>query len=184
MTLLQFFYVIGIAFGLIFLFLNVSVFFGGDSDMDSDIDLDDGDLDHGDGVFGSLLTLRSLINFLTFFGWGGVFMVNQGYSPWMSILVAAGAAFVFTIIFASIMFGMKKLQAAPKDVTKDDLLNAQATVYLILPGGTKKGKIQLSVRGAFRTIDALSENGEKIETGSQVIVTEFISDNLVKVKKI
>jgi len=188
MTLLTIFYVIGIVFGIIFLFVNGAVFIGADHDMHSDIDVDV-DSDHGGfdgthGIFGEALTLRSLVNFLTFFGWTGVFGLEQGWNTWVSILIAVVVSFVLTIVFAAIMFAMKKLQSTQDDVDKDDVLNQTATVYLVIPGKDKKGKIQLSIRGAYQTIDALSETGEKLDTGSQVTVTDFISDNLVKVTKI
>lgn len=76
MTLLTVFYIIGIVFGVIFLFLNGAAFFGVDSDMDADGigDVDgDFDIDGASGIMGETFTLRSLINFLTFFGWVGVF---------------------------------------------------------------------------------------------------------------
>ncbi len=178
MTLIQVFYVIGIIFGTFFLFLNVAVFFGGDLD-DGDID---GDIDGGSGIFGEALTLRSLINFLTFFGWVGVFCLEQNYDMWLSVGISTVVSMLLTIGFASIMFGMKKLQSTQSEISDSEMLNQQATVYLVIPGNDKKGKIQLSVRGSFRTIDALSETGERIETNSQVVVTSFISDSLVKVK--
>ena len=189
MTLLTIFYVIGIVFGIIFLFMNGAVFFGADHDMHSDFDVNaDVDSDHGGfeghGLFGEALTIRSLVNFLTFFGWTGVFGLEQGWNTWVSILIAVVVSFVLTIVFAAIMFAMKKLQSTQDDVDKDDVLNQTATVYLVIPGKDKKGKIQLSIRGAYQTIDALSETGEKLDTGSQVTVTDFISDNLVKVTKI
>lgn len=90
---------------------------------------------------------------------------------------------VLTILLALVMFLFKKLQATPKDVNFEDLLYKSATVYLVIPGGDKMGKIQVSIRGALKTIDAISETGEKLNTNSQVIVTEFINDNLVKVAK-
>jgi len=123
-----------------------------------------------------------LINFLTFFGWFGVFFLEQGLDSWSAVGYATLSGLGMTIIFASIMFGFRKLQATPKDIDKDDVVNQQATVYLVIPGKDKRGKIQISIRGGLRTIDALSETGEKIDTNSQVVVTEFISDNLVKVK--
>jgi len=186
MTLLTVFYIIAIVFGAIFLFLNGSAFFGMDSDMDADGigDVDgDFDVDGASGIMGEAFTLRSLINFLAFFGWVGVFCIEQGYNTWLSIIISVGSGLVLTIIFASIMFGFKKLQATPNDIDKNDVLKQPATVYLVIPGKDKRGKIQMSIRGALRTIDALSETGEKIDTNSQVIVTEFITDNLVKVSK-
>jgi len=184
MTLLTVFYIIGISFGIIFLFLNGAVFFGADSDMDSDVDVDGGDFDGAaGGLMGEAFTLRSLVNFLAFFGWIGVFCIEQGYTMWATIGISVGSSMLLTIIFAAIMFGFKKLQATPKDIDKDDVLNYPATVYLVIPGKDQRGKIQMSIRGALRTIDALSENGEKIDTNSQVTVTGFITDNLVKVSK-
>ncbi len=180
MTLLQVFYTIAIGFGIIFLIWNGLAFFGADSDTDG---MDDVDIDGGGGLMGEALTFRSLINFLTFFGWFGVFFIEQGNYHWIAVGYATGSSLLMTIAFASLMFGFKKLQATPTDINKDDVVNQPATVYLVIPGKDQRGKIQMSVRGALRTIDAISETGEKIDTNSQVVVTEFITDNLVKVSK-
>jgi len=183
MTLLQVFYYIAIGFGIIFLIWNGMSFFGADSDTDG-MDVDDLDIDGGSGVMGEALTFRSLLNFLTFFGWFGIFFLEQSYNTWMAVIFASIGGFLMTFGFAALMFGFKKLQATPRDIDTTDVVNQHATVYLVIPGKDKRGKIQLSIRGALRTIDAISESGEKIDTNSQVIVTKFITDNLVKVSKV
>lgn len=195
------FYIIGIIFGLIFLFLNGAAFFGMDSDMDVDVDgsfVSDFDInnvgsvdvdgefnyDTASGIMGEALTLRSLVTFLTFFGWVGVFCIEQDYNIWLSIIISIILSMIITTIFASIMLVFKKLQATPTDINANDVINKAATVYLFIPGKDLRGKIQVSIRGALRTIDAISTTGERINTNSQVIVNEFITDNLVKVSKI
>jgi hypothetical protein len=184
MTTIQIFYVLATVFTFIFLFLNVAAFFGADSDMDSDID-GDSDFDSGaGGIFGEALTLRSLINFLTFFAWIGIFCIEQQYSVFWIVVISTGVSFLLTILLASIMFGMKQLQSTQPDIGEKDFINKVATVYLCIPGNDKKGKIQLSVRGSFRNIEALSETGERIDTNSQVTVTSFIADGLVRVSKL
>lgn len=195
MTLLSVFYVIGIIFGIAFLFLNISAFFGGDHGaLDHDISFDHGDISGHDGIndtdadgsgfFGEALTLRSLINFLTFFAWTGIFGLERGWGTISTIIIATLIGLVFTVLFASIMFGLKKLQSAPEPLGENDFVGKQAIVYLVIPGGDKKGKIQLIVRESYLTVDALSTDGQKIETNSQVKITDFISDNLVKVTKV
>lgn len=190
MTLLTVFYIIGIVFGVFFLFLNGAAFFGGDADMDMDgdgiADVDgDFDVDGGPGgIWGEALTLRGLINFLTFFGWVGVYCLESGFDALTSVIWATLVGMVLTVVFAAVMFGFKRLQATPKDIDNFDVVGKVATVYLVIPGKDGKGKVQMSVRGALRTIDAISETGEKIDTNAQVVVTEFISDNLLKVKRL
>ena len=100
MTLLQVFYYLAIGFGFIFVVWNAMAFFGADSEADgmNDVDMD------SDGLMGEALTFRSMINFITFFGWFGVFFLEQGLDPYSAVGYAALSGLGMATIFASIMF--------------------------------------------------------------------------------
>ena len=57
-------------------------------------------------------------------------------------------------------------------------------VYLVIPakrGGM--GKVQLSVQGSVRTLDAITDDVEKIPTSSIIEVLDVIDDQILLVKK-
>lgn len=130
MTHLQVFYYLAIGFSIIFLIWNGMSFFGVDSDTDG---MDINDIDGGSGVMGEFLTFRSLLNFLTFFGWFGILFLEQNYNPWMSVILASIGGFLMTFGFAALMFGFKKLQATPRDINTTDVVNQLAIdIWLFL----------------------------------------------------
>ena len=57
-------------------------------------------------------------------------------------------------------------------------------VYLVIPakrGGM--GKVQLSVQGSVRTLDAITDDLDKIPTSSIIEVLDVIDDQILLVKK-
>jgi hypothetical protein len=66
----------------------------------------------------------------------------------------------------------------------DNTLNQVASVYLTIPEKKSgKGKIQVSVKGAFHELDAVTEK-EKIESSAMVRIVKIESNSLVVVERI
>ena len=56
-------------------------------------------------------------------------------------------------------------------------------MYLTIPGKkVGKGKILISVRGSVRELDAMTDNEEKIPTGSVVKVIRIENENILIVE--
>ena len=172
----------GMAIGasVIFVIQMIMSLVGGDvfDDVDFDADTDS----HSGGV-SHFFSVRNLVNFLLGAGWGGVcFYGTITSKAWLAVV-----AVLFGIIFVLIFFGLIKiLLKLQKDNTfrLDETLNKTADVYLPIPANRSgKGKIQISVRGSFHEIDAITA-GEKITTGSKVRVVEIIDNQAVLVEKI
>jgi hypothetical protein len=63
-------------------------------------------------------------------------------------------------------------------------LNKTAEVYLTIPENKKgKGKIMISVNGAFHELEAMTEN-DKIQSGSVVKVVKIENNNILIVETI
>jgi hypothetical protein len=63
-------------------------------------------------------------------------------------------------------------------------LNKTAEVYLTIPENKKgKGKIMISVNGAFHELEAMTEN-DKIQSGAVVKVVRIENDNILIVETI
>jgi hypothetical protein len=140
-----------------------------------------GDMDT-DGPF-QFFSLRNLINFFLGFGWGGVCFYNTFSSKiWVTV-----CAFLTGMLFVLLFFILiKQFMKLERDYSFQisDTAGKTADVYLTIPeNNSGKGKIQISVKGAFHEIDAITE-GEKISTGSKIKVAGIIDNQTVIVTKL
>lgn len=175
------FWFIAIPASVIFLIQTIMTFVGVDSHDGLSADFDS-DLQHGDSTF-QLFTFRNLVNFLLGFSWTGISFYgsieNKTILVALSILV--GSAFVGAFFF--IVNQIQKL-AEDNSFRIDNTLNQVGSVYLTIPAKKSgKGKVQVSVKGAFHELDAITENG-KIESSAMVRIVRIESNNLVVVEKI
>ena len=170
---------------------------GGDGDVDADGDVpDDLDID-SDGVFGTelpeiddsldpgfrILSLRSIIAFLTIFGWVGLICVRNGMANIWSLLIAfvCGLIAMFVVVLA--MRCMLKLQA---DGTRNikNALGKSGTVYLTVPAqrnGT--GKVNILLQDTFVELDAVTDEENSIKSGREVVVVGLSGQTTVVVKE-
>jgi membrane-bound ClpP family serine protease len=130
-----------------------------------------------------LFTFSNLINFLLGFSWTGISFYgtieNKTILAAISILV--GSAFVGVFFF--IINQIQKL-AEDNSFKIDNTLNQVGSVYLTIPAKKSgKGKVQISVKGAFHELDAVTENG-KIESSAMVRIVKIEGSNLVVVERI
>ena len=167
-----------------------SIFFGiscvlailgvGGLDDGMDIDADGVPLDHVDHGFldFNLFSIRSILAFLTVFGWGGVMWGEHGLWGFIGAF-AAGLATMF--LTALVIWGLMKLQSSGT-ISSKKFIGRTGLVYLSIPGGrTDPGKITVRLNGATHELKAVAD--ESIPTGSTVLVTEQLSDSLFLVQK-
>ncbi|MBN1393551.1 MAG: hypothetical protein JW959_00775 [Pirellulales bacterium] len=175
--------------------------FGGDiaGDFDADLGGDiDGDfqgethpLDHldvpdgGDHVgstwlFG-VISFRTVVAALAFFGLVGLYAESVGASQTNSLLmaVAAGVAAMMSVYW--LMLGLRKLQA-DGSVRVHRAVGRHGSVYLRVPGekaGT--GKIQFNLQN--RTMEYLAVTaGPELPTGAKVVVVGIVNPNTLEVQ--
>jgi hypothetical protein len=179
--LLKSFWFIAIPTSLIFLIQTIMTFMGVDSTDGLEADFD-GDLNGGQAPF-QLFSLRNLTNFLLGFSWTGIsfFNIISNAIVLVSLAVLVGALFVY--FFFLIIRQVQKL-AEDNSFKIANTLNKTAEVYLSIPEKKSgKGKIMISVKGAFHELDAMTE-GEKIKSGAIVRVVRIESPNILIVETI
>ena len=173
-------------FGTILFFIQfiLTLFgFGGLHDVDTDgLDADGVDIDHhidtGFTAF-KLFSIRSVLAFITFFGWGGVLWGDQGISGFFAAL-ASGFAMMFAT--ATLLYFLMRLQHSG-NINAEDIIGATGTVYLSIPEGKKgTGKVTVNLPGCTREIMAYSE--ESLEKGTPVKVIKKIDSRTFVVEKI
>lgn len=182
--------------------------FGGDGDLGGDVGVDVGDFDGGGDMeidgdhhtpmhhaadadvdhLGSswlfqVLSFRTIVAALTFFGLGGALSSSMGHTPALSLLIAVafgGAA----------MYGMYQLMQAIYNFQSSgnvDIRNAvgqPAKIYIpVPPTGEGKGKVQVSLQGRTMEYEAITDDDEKLGTGENVIVEAVVGSDIVKVMR-
>jgi membrane-bound ClpP family serine protease len=179
--LLKSFWFIAIPVSLIFIIQAIMTFTGMDSTDGVSADFDS-NLENTDAPF-QLFSLRNLINFLLGFSWTGIsfYTTLQNKVMLVGLSILVGAAFVGAFFLI-----IRQIQRLAEDNSFKiaNALNQVATVYLTIPEKKSgKGKVQVSVKGSFHELDAITEH-EKIETSAMVKIVRVEGSNLVVVQKI
>lgn len=179
--LLRSFWFVAIPTSLIFIIQTIMTFSGSDASDGIEADFDS-NLDGTDAPF-QLFSLRNLINFLLGFSWTGISFYNSISNIPVLIVLSLVMGMLFVYLFFIIIKQVLKL-AEDNSFKISNTLNKTAEVYLTIPEKkTGKGKIMISVNGAFHELEAMTEN-EKIESGSVVKVVKIESENILIVKPI
>lgn len=177
--MMQVFWGCAIVGSAIFVLQLVLLLVGIDSDV-ADIDFDAGDtLDLGGGL--SLFSIKSLINFVVGFGWGGVCLSNSIENKGVLVLVALLVGLFLAWLY---LFLYKKVRRLESNGAFN-IVNCEgkvADVYLRIPAARSgQGKIQISINGSVHEIAAITD-GNELPSGSKVTVVEIIDKSLVRVK--
>jgi hypothetical protein len=179
--LLRTFWFIAIPTSLIFIIQVVMTFMGVDAADGIEPDFNS-NLDGADAPF-QLFSLRNLINFLLGFSWAGISFFNIISNGPLLILLSLAVGAFFVYMFFLIIRQIQKL-AEDNSFKITNTLHKTADVYLTIPGNKNgKGKIMISVKGAFHELEAMTEQ-DKITSGSVVKVVRIESGNILIVEKI
>jgi len=175
----QVFWGMSLIFSVLFVIQFVFSLFGFDFDgeVEGDIALGDGDI----GTDFSLLSLRSVIAFFTFFSWTGVLMIKNGASL-AAILV--GSSFSGLLAFGIVAYLLYLFTKFNQSGTVDmeQALFQKGEVYLTVPGGKEgMGKVQIQLGQNLKELRAITEGGP-LPTGSKIRVIEVLEDNLLVVE--
>ncbi|MDR2840572.1 MAG: serine protease [Paludibacter sp.] len=175
---LKFYWSIALFASLIFVIQAIITLIGIDSNSDFDADTDA----DADG-FSQFFSFRNLINFLLGLGWGGVCFYNVVNSNILLILLATLTGLAFLFLFFFLLKAILKLNS-DRSFRFDETIGKTAEVYLTIPENkSDKGKIQISVRGSFHELNAITA-GEKIVSGALVKVINVHNGDVVEVEKI
>ena len=179
--LLKTFWFIAIPASVIFIIQAIMTFAGMDSSDGISADFDS-NLDHTDAPF-QLFTFRNLVHFLMGFSWTGISFYSTITNTALLMTVSIGVGVAFVAAFFFIISQIQKL-AENNSFRIENTLHQTGSVYLTIPARRSgKGKVQVSVRGSFHELDAITEK-EKIESSAVIRIVKIESNNLVVVEKI
>jgi hypothetical protein len=134
----------------------------------------------GDWLFG-VLTLRTLVAAVAFFGIAGKATLAAGKSDNVALIVALVAG-------VAAMYGVYALMRAIYSLQSDGTLNIRnslgqrGSVYIPIAGRRQSaGKLQLRMQGRLVELAAMTDHDQRLATGVQVEVIEVIGPRMVLV---
>jgi len=140
--------------------------------------------DHHEGDAGlSLLSVRSVAAFMTFFGlagWGGT-TSGWGTFPTIAAAVGAGTVMLFAVAW---LFSLQHRLYAQGNLDPTNAVGQSARVYLKIPGqNAGQGKITVSIQGRTHEFAARTA-GSEIPTGREVKVLRLVTEDTFEVEPI
>ena len=173
---------------LVFIIQSILTFIGADADTDFDTDVDvsmDGsDLSNIDGG-SNLYTLRNFVNFILGFGWSAILLQDSISSVALLILVSAliGIALVAAVMY--LFKWLAGMQQSGNINLQKAAAGCEGKVYLTIPEGRSgTGKVQITISGAVREYDAMTESEEPLKTGVPIRVVDCLDANTLLVEEI
>lgn len=147
-----------------------------DVDMDTEVDVSGGTDGIGDGWFVGMLSTRAILAALAVFGLMGLALQKQ-FAPFQTMLAAMAGAFATMYAVGFVIRSMHKL-VSDGTVRIEDALGQPGTVYLSLEAN--RGSVgKVTVRVGERTMEYPAvTSGEKLTTGTPVIVVKVLGDTL------
>jgi membrane protein implicated in regulation of membrane protease activity len=172
---------------LIFIIQSILTFVGADADssFDTDVDLsgDGSDLSNIDGG-SNLYTFRNFVNFILGFGWSAILLQNSIASVPLLILVSVivGIALVVAVMYLFKWLASMQ-QSGNIDVNKS-AKGCEGTVYLTIPAARAgEGKVQISINGAVREYDAVTESDSALKSGTPIRVVDVVNASTLLVEE-
>ena len=180
---------------LVFQFVMTLLGFAGDAidldvsdlDMDVDVDLDfdadaTGDHHHASWILG-VISFKTIVAFLAFFGLGGLAADSMELHPALTMIIAlaAGIGALFGVYYLFFWIAQLRSDGTPHIGLT---VGREATVYTTIPGemsGT--GKIQINVQARTMEYGAQTE-GPALEPGTLVVVTTVLASETVQVQEV
>ncbi|MEX6688894.1 hypothetical protein QTN47_15405 [Danxiaibacter flavus] len=138
---------------------------------------------HDDGIHSQFFTVKNLLAFFTMFGWVGLGVFSISNNITYTLLSATGAGVATMILIAWLFKQISRLQYNGTTELKN-AVGQVAKVYLNIPGGrTGTGKVHVTIQSALKELDAITDDGDALPTGSNAKVIAVITDDTLLVTK-
>ena len=172
---------------LVFIIQSILTFVGADVDSDFDVDVDtsmDGaDLSNIDGG-ANLYTFRNFVNFILGFGWSAILLQDSVPSVPLRVVLSV---LIGLVLVAAVMYLFKWLagmQQSGNINLQKSAAGCEGKVYLTIPEGRSgTGKVQITISGAVREYDAVTESETPLRTGTSIRVVDALDANTLLVEE-
>lgn len=177
----QVFWGIALIASVFFVFVLVTTLIGGDTDgMDGDVDAD---IEGDTGIGFQFFSFKNIVAFFTIFGWSGISFLEAGMSKGIVVLLAAVCGLVMMFVMAFLMYQMHKMTSSGTLVMKN-AIGQIGEVYLTIGANrSRMGKVQITVQGTLRELDALTDEDADLPTHAVITVKEITSNGILIVSQ-
>ena len=171
---------------LIFIIQTVMTFLGADADstdfdMDVDTSMDGSDLSNIDSG-ANLYTFRNFVNFFLGFGWTAIILQPSVKSTAVLVIIAVLVGIALVALVMYMFKWLYSMQQSGNINVYKSAVGCQGKCYLRIPGERGgEGKVQITIQGAVREYNALTE-GEALPTGKPIKVVEVINPGTLLVE--
>ena len=162
---------------------------GGDHDISHDVGHGDAGHDHGhdeahehdSSWFVGILTFRTIVAALTFFGLAGKFGAASNFDPPTTLAMAAAAGVAAMFLVAWMMRALHRLKAEGT-VRIDRAVGATGTVYLTVPANRSgAGKVTLVLQERTMEYQAVTSELSELPTGTKVVAVAVLGPGTIEV---
>ena len=163
---------------------NIDTDFHTDFDSDINVDMDthiDTDAVSSSDISFKLLSLQGLTAFFMMFGLVGLALFKANLHVLIT-LFGGTIAGLFSVWVLSWLFSKMKLLQSDGTISIKNAIGEKGSVYLTIPAKSS-GQVQVTVQGALKIFDAITEDGKKLATGEQVKVVGVANNKTLIVEK-
>ncbi len=129
------------------------------------------------------LSWRTLIAFFVGFGWGGMAFYEWTKTPYIALIAGTAIGFAFMLLVFWLMGQIFKLRDFG-NISYANAVGKVATVYISLPPNRESaGQVQVVVQGRLREVSAISDEPERLQPGTKVVITKMLDATTFVVKK-
>ena len=172
---------------LVFIIQSILTFIGADVDSAFDVDVDtsmDG-ADLSNIARGAhLYTFRNFVNFILGFGWSAILLQESVPSIPLRIILSVliGLALVTAVMY--LFKWLAGMQQSGNINLQKSAAGCEGKVYLTIPEGRSgSGKVQITINGAVREYDAVTESETPLKTGTSIRVVDALDANTLLVEE-
>ena len=138
------------------------------------------DADAAHDSFLKILSLKTVVAFLTFFGLSGLAGLRAELGSVTTLAISVAAGLIAVHVVAWLMAGLARLQSRG-NLDLEKALGRTAKVYVSIPGARKAGgKVTLAVQGRMVECKAITA-GAGISSGSEVRVVGLSGTDTLEV---
>jgi hypothetical protein len=164
-------------------FLLTVIGFGADADADHGGDFDHGDSHphHGGNWLFHIITFRTIIAAVTFFGASGMASLAAGLSMGQTLAISLTVGFIALL---AVYWMMQSMHRFNYDGTMriDQSVGKYGTVYTSIPANHEgSGKIQISIQEQVVELIAVTTAAQPLKPGMQVVVVSVLGGGTVEV---
>ena len=145
-------------------------------------DVPDFDLDVGEGGATGMFSIRGVGAFFTGFGWTGAAVLAGGHSLTLAIISASVVGVSVLVGFVAMMRWLHGLRSEGT-IDYKNAVGQVGSVYVPIPANRQGiGQVEVLVQGRMSTVRALTDNSQRIDNRTAVLVTGVIDERTLLVE--